>query len=112
MRARRRFGVLVAGLTAVALLAGGAGRARADLMQYGDAVNAGSPHTFLATNIAPLPTVVNIGALPGPNRTYEFIVNGPLSPVSSALMGSFTGGQHAAIKFDQFPATHLYGVTN
>jgi hypothetical protein len=101
---------MVAGaLACLAALANGT--ARADLMQYVDVVNAGSPHTFLATNIAPLPTVVNIGSLPG-NHTYEFIVNGPPSPISSALLGSDMGSQHAAIKFDQFFATHQYGVTN
>jgi hypothetical protein len=89
------------------LLAFGAAAARADLTQWVAAVNAGSPYTYLATQISPLPTTINIGALSG-DVTYEFIVNGQIGPSSSgALMADGT----QAIKFDQYPNTGLYGAT-
>jgi hypothetical protein len=97
-------------LACLAVLAGNT--ARADLMAYVDAVNAGTPYTFLAWDISDIPIVVDIGDLPGPDRTYEFIANG-FPTASSALLGDFTdGGQHQAIKFEQWPSTGLYGVTN
>ena len=89
------------------LLAVGAVTTHADLTQWVAAVNAGSPHTYLATQISPLPTTINIGALSG-DVTYEFIVNGQIGPSSSgALMADGT----QAIKFDQYPNTGLYGAT-
>ena len=89
------------------LLAVGATQARADLAQWVAAVNAGSPYTYLATQISPLPATINIGALSG-DVTYEFIVNGQIGPSSSgALMADGT----QAIKFDQYPNTGLYGAT-
>ena len=88
-------------------LAVGAVAAHADLAQWVAAVNAGSPYTYLATQISPLPTTINIGALSG-DVTYEFIVNGQIGPSSSgALMADGT----QAIKFDQYPNTGLYGAT-
>jgi len=49
----------------VLILAVGAAAAHADLTQWVAAVNAGSPYTYLATQISPLPTTVNIGTLSG-----------------------------------------------
>ena len=89
------------------LLVVGAAAAHADLTQWVATVNAGSPHTYLAIQISPLPTTISIGALSG-NITYEFIVNGQIGPSSSgALMADGT----QAIKFDQYPNTGLYGAT-
>jgi hypothetical protein len=96
-------------LTALGLVA--PNRARADLVGYVNAVHSGTPTTFLATNVSPVPTTVNIGAASG-NITYEFIVNGNRAADSSALLGPAGDGQTGAIKFDQFDQTFDYGVTN
>src|SRR5271155_3301858 len=99
--------IIVRNLFPCLLLAVGAVSAHADLTQWVAAVNAGSPYTYLATQISPLPTTGNIGALSG-DVTYEFIVNGQIGPSSSgALMADGT----QAIKFDQYPNTGLYGAT-
>jgi hypothetical protein len=88
------------------LLAFGASQARADLTQWVAAVNAGLPYTYLATQISPLPTTINIGALSG-DITYEFIVNGQIGPSSS---GTLMADGTQAIKFDQYPNSGLYGA--
>jgi hypothetical protein len=88
------------------LLAFGTATAHADLTQWAGSVIAGSP-TYLATQISPLPTTINIGALSG-NITYEFIVNGQIGPSSS---GALMADGRQAIKFDQYPNTGLYGAT-
>jgi hypothetical protein len=84
--------------------------ARADLAKYVSVVGAGTPATYLATNLAPVPTIVDIGAVSG-DITYEFIVNGDPPTASSALMGSLAGGQGEAIKFEQWNKTGHYGAT-
>lgn len=95
-------------LTALAFVA--ASEARADLAKYVSVVSAGTPTTYFATNLAPVPTIVDIGAVSG-DITYEFIVNGNPPLASSALMGSLVGGQGEAIKFEQWNKTGHYGAT-
>lgn len=98
---------IVKNLSLCLLLAVGTATAHANLTQWVAAVNAGSSYTYLATQISPLPTTINIGALSG-NVTYEFIVDGQIGPsTSGALMADGT----QAIKFDQYPNTGLYGAT-
>lgn len=82
--------------------------ARADLNQWATEVNAGGPPNFLGTNITPIPGTVDLGAMSG-DITYEFVVNANRVGASSALLGSFTGGQ--AIKFNQWNNTGYYGLT-
>lgn len=83
--------------------------ANADLTQWSAAVNTGSPPIFMATHIF-TPSIVDIGALSG-DITYEFIVNGAFRATAGSLIGSLTGGQSQAIRFDQFLHTNTYGVT-
>lgn len=83
--------------------------AHADISQWVDAVNMGTPHTYLSTNIAPTPALVDIGALSG-DVTYEFLVNGNQTG-SSALLGSYDGFTGEAIKFEQYLNTGHYGIT-
>ncbi len=54
--------------------------------------------------------MVNIGTLTG-DITYEFVVNGQDRATAGSLMGSLTGGQSQAIRFEQFPNTGTYGAT-
>jgi hypothetical protein len=56
------------------------------------------------------PSIVNIGALSG-DITYEFIVNGQERAAAGSLIGSLTGGQSQAIRFEQWQATGLFGAT-
>jgi hypothetical protein len=83
--------------------------ADAALGQWTDAVNTGTPASFVATNIF-TPSVVNIGALSG-NITYEFVVNGGDRAAAGSLLGSLTGGQSEAIRFEQWHNTGTYGAT-
>jgi hypothetical protein len=83
--------------------------ADAGLLQWTTAVNTGTPPTFVATSVF-TPSVVNIGALSG-DITYEFIVNGADRASAGSLIGALTGGQRQAIRFEQFPNTNKYGVT-
>jgi hypothetical protein len=75
----------------------------------------GSGTTALYTNsLIPGPIVDDIGSPNGATSvTYEFIVYGDNTGVSSGLMGGFaTGvGASAGIKFEQYPDTLSYGVT-
>ncbi len=81
----------------------------AGTIEWLEAVNAGPPPVFEATNVF-TPSIVNIGALSG-DITYEFVVNGAFRATAGSLIGSLTGGQNQAIRFDQFPATNEYGAT-
>jgi hypothetical protein len=58
------------------------------------------------------PIIFNVGALAG-DRSFEFIVNAPSGGLSQALMGTqdpLNGRQ--GLKFDQYPNTGVYGMTN
>lgn len=83
--------------------------ANATLNDWTSAVGTGTPASFVATNIF-TPSVVNIGALSG-NITYEFIVNGGDRAAAGSLIGSLTGGQSQAIRFEQWQNTGTYGAT-
>jgi hypothetical protein len=83
--------------------------ADAGLVQWAAEVDAGTPSTFVATNIF-TPSIVNIGALSG-DITYEFIVNGGDRAAAGSLLGSLTGGQSQAIRFEQWFNTGTYGAT-
>jgi hypothetical protein len=83
--------------------------AAAGLTQWTAQVNAGTPPVVVQTNIF-TPSLINIGPLSG-NITYEFIVNGADRASAGSLIGSLTGGQHEAIRFEQYPNTNMYGVT-
>ncbi len=83
--------------------------ADAGLPQWLAEVNTGTPSTFVATNIF-TPSIVNIGALSG-DITYEFIVNGSDRAAAGSLIGSLTGGQSQAIRFEQWFNTGHYGAT-
>ncbi|MCP3919211.1 MAG: hypothetical protein GY711_27040 [bacterium] len=88
--------------------------AQADISAWLAAVAAGTPAAYVDTNIL-APTNVDIGALnPANGATYEFIVNGTNAGISSALMGARgTGvGDSAGLKFEQYPDTTSYGLTN
>lgn len=97
---------LCAALVCLVSLAGNA--AHADLSEWTNAVNAGTPPAFVGTNFT-TPTLINIGSLSG-DITYEFIVNGSDASNSAALLGDITG-QDQALKFEQFDNTGHYGVT-
>lgn len=92
---------------AVALLLPAA--ARASLVQWTDALAAGTPVSYLATHIV-TPSRADIGALTG-DISYEFIVNGGDRAAAGSLLGSLSGGQSQAIRFEQSPNTGEYGVT-
>lgn len=83
--------------------------ADAGLVQWLAKVNTGTPATFSATNVF-TPSIVDIGALSG-DITYEFIVNGGDRAAAGSLIGSLTGGQSQAIRFEQWPNTGHYGAT-
>jgi hypothetical protein len=83
--------------------------ANADVIQWLAQVNTGTPATFVATNVF-TPSIVNIGALSG-DITYEFIVNGGDRAAAGSLLGSLTGGQAEAIRFEQWFNTGTYGAT-
>jgi hypothetical protein len=83
--------------------------ATAGIVEWGGAVNAGSPATFTATNVF-TPSIVDIGALSG-DITYEFIVNGKDRAAAGSLIGALTGGQNQAIRFEQWQNTGTYGAT-
>jgi MYXO-CTERM domain-containing protein len=83
--------------------------AAAGIFEWNAAVSAGSPATFTATNIF-TPSIQNIGALSG-DITYEFIVNGKDRAAAGSLIGALTGGQHEAIRFEQWHNTGAYGAT-
>jgi hypothetical protein len=74
------------------------------------AVNTGTPAaSFVATDIF-TPSIVDIGPLSG-DITYEFVVNGADRAAAGTLIGSLTGGQSQAIRFEQWPNTNAYGTT-
>ena len=89
----------LAGVVALAAWILAPSSADAGLGQWTDAVNAGTPASFVATNVF-TPSVANIGALSG-NITYEFVVNGGDRAAAGSLLGSLTGGQSEAIRFEQ-----------
>lgn len=83
--------------------------ADAGLTQWLAAVNTGTLPTSVATTVF-TPSIVDIGTLSG-DITYEFIVNGSDRATAGSLIGALTGGQSEAIRFEQFPNTDHYGVT-
>lgn len=84
--------------------------ASANLIQWLAEVNSGSPApVFVATNVF-TPSIVDIGALSG-DITYEFLVNGQDRAAAGSLIGSLTGGQNEAIRFEQWHNTGTYGAT-
>jgi hypothetical protein len=83
--------------------------ADAGLIQWSAEVNAGTPASFVATNVF-TPSVVNIGPLSG-DITYEFIVNGGDRAAAGSLLGSLASGQSQAIRFEQWFNTDHYGAT-
>ena len=83
--------------------------ADAGLIQWTAAVNAGTPASFVATNVF-TPSIVNIGPLSG-DITYEFVVNGGDRAAAGSLLGSLIGGQSQAIRFEQWFNTDHYGAT-
>ncbi len=83
--------------------------AQAGLTEWVSSVNSGTPPVFVATNIF-TPSVVDIGAVSG-DITYEFVVNGAERAGAGSLIGSLTGGQHQAIRFEQWHHTGHYGAT-
>lgn len=86
--------------------------AHAGIVNWQQEVTKGTKATFSTTNIT-APTVVNIGAV-GSNRegdaTYEFIVQGSFHNIAGSLLGSNTGGQNEAIRFQQY-GTSMVGAT-
>lgn len=90
--------------------------AQAGLVNWQQALASGTRATFSATHITS-PTVVDIGNV-GSNRegdaTYEFIVQGNWHAIAGSLLGSNTGGQHQAIRFQQYGSATVgateYGV--
>jgi hypothetical protein len=98
-------------MTALALVAWSfvPSSAHAGLVQWVAQVNTGTPATFVATNVF-TPSVVDIGTLSG-DITYEFVVNGADRASAGSLIGSLADGQSQAIRFEQFPNTNEYGVT-
>jgi len=83
--------------------------AEAGLTQWLAEVNAGTPATFVATDVF-TPSIVDIGALSG-DLTYEFIVNGADRAAAGSLVGSLIAGQNQAIRFEQWLDTNHYGAT-
>ncbi|WP_326544286.1 PEP-CTERM sorting domain-containing protein [Pseudorhodoferax sp.] len=85
---------------------------QAGLVQWQQEVSRGTQATFRTTNVT-APTVVDIGAV-GSNAegdaTYEFIVQGSFHGIAGSLLGSNTGGQHEAIRFQQY-GTDMVGAT-
>jgi hypothetical protein len=107
------FAVLAAvvGLTACAL------PAFAGLAEWEAAVAAGTPAGYTNTNIT-APIVADIGTYSeatGGGISYEFIVNATNDGASSALIGTFANppavGDRAALKWEQWPDTGVYGTT-
>lgn len=97
-------------LLAASLLSG---LAQADLGEWVNAVAAGAPASYTATQIV-MPTIVDIGSLSNAQGlTYEFVINGSDAGASSALIGAKnTGfGTSSALKFEQFADTGSWGVT-
>ncbi len=86
--------------------------AHAGIVNWQQEVAKGTRATFSTTNIT-APTVVDIGAV-GSNRegdaTYEFIVQGSFHNIAGSLLGSNTGGQNEAIRFQQY-GTSMVGAT-
>ncbi|MFZ4285764.1 hypothetical protein [Variovorax sp. HJSM1_2] len=86
--------------------------ADAGIVNWQQEVAKGTRASFSTTNIT-APTVVDIGAV-GSNRegdaTYEFIVQGSFHNIAGSLLGSNTGGQNQAIRFQQY-GTSMVGAT-
>jgi hypothetical protein len=57
------------------------------------------------------PLLLDVGALTG-DRSFEFIVNADLGGVSGAFLGSRQSNGNQGLKFDQYNATGLLGITN
>lgn len=89
------------------------GSAHADFSRWLTAVGQGELPEWTGLNFTQ-PDVVDIGTINGTQTaTYEFVVNGTLDGLSSALMGiKFSGqGDNCALKFEQYADTGRYGVT-
>jgi hypothetical protein len=104
-------------LVAVGLLAMIGSSATAALTHWQAAVATGTAAGYTNTNIT-TPIVADIGTYSeatGGGVSYEFIVNATNDGASSALMGTFANppvvGDRAALKWEQWPDTGVYGST-
>jgi hypothetical protein len=107
---------LVASLVGVGVLAV-VSTAVAGLPEWQAAVASGTPAGYTNTNIVS-PIVADIGVYSeatGGGISYEFIVNATNDGASSALIGTFANppavGDRAALKWEQWPDTGVYGTT-
>ena len=89
----------------------------AGLSEWQAAVAAGASAGYTNTNITS-PIVADIGVYSdstGGGVSYEFIVNATNDGASSALIGTFANppavGDRAALKWEQWPDTGVYGTT-
>jgi hypothetical protein len=115
MRPQRSLG-LFASLVGVGVLAV-VSPAVAGLPEWQAAVASGTPAGYTNTNIVS-PIVADIGVYSeatGGGVSYEFIVNATNDGASSALIGTFENpppvGDRAALKWEQWPDTGVYGTT-
>jgi hypothetical protein len=67
--------------------------------------------TYFNTVSGTAPILLDVGALSG-DRSFEFIVNADLGGVSGAFLGNRQANGNQGLKFDQYNATGLLGITD